>query len=188
MVHCLNDLYQKRFDGTVVPVEGGESHEPLPRDKAPSSLAFLLSQVGVYSSQRFGEAIAEIDLNPPLFRVLNVVDAAEGRSQQAIGEAIQAPASRMVAIVDELERRGLVERRPCPGDRRIRALHLTAVGRGVLERGRRIAREHDKRMTKGMNAEEHRRLVELLQQLAQNQGLGSAVHPGLSEPDSGGGH
>src|SRR5689334_18038180 len=72
-------------------------------DKAPSSLAFLLSQVGIYASRRFAERLAEIDLQPPLFRVLNVIDAAEGLSQQAIAAAIQAPASRMVAIVDELE-------------------------------------------------------------------------------------
>ena len=70
-------------------------------DRAPSSLGFLLSQVGIHAARRFAARLAAIDLHPPLFRVLNVVDAAEGQSQQAIGEAIQAPASRMVAIVDE---------------------------------------------------------------------------------------
>ena len=78
----------------------------------PRHLGFLLSQVGIYASQRFAEAIGEAGIHPPLFRVLNVVDAAEGESQQAIGDAIQAPPSRMVAIVDELEERGLIERRP----------------------------------------------------------------------------
>jgi hypothetical protein len=73
---------------------------PIRGDKAPSTLAFLLSQVGIFASRRFAERLAAIDLQPPLFRVLNVVDAAEGLSQQAIGEAIHAPASRMVAIVD----------------------------------------------------------------------------------------
>ena len=85
---------------------------PLPADKAGSSIGFLLSQVGIYAAKRFAERISAIELHPPEFRVMNVVDAAEGLSQQAIGEAIQAPASRMVAIVDELEGRGLVERRP----------------------------------------------------------------------------
>src|SRR5690242_10371350 len=98
------------------------------RDKAPSSLAFLLSQVGIFASQRFAGRLAALDLQPPQFRVLNMVDAAEGQSQQAIGEAIGAPASRMVAIVDELERRGLVERRPHPSDRRIRTIFLTGEG------------------------------------------------------------
>jgi DNA-binding MarR family transcriptional regulator len=151
--------------------------------KARSSLAFLLSQVGIFASRRFSEAIADVDLQPGWFLVLNVVDHGEGSSQQEIAAAIEVPASRMVAIVDELEQRGLVERRPDPEDRRVRALHLTAKGRRVLAKGRRIAAEHDRRMTKGMSADEHRRLVALLQKLADNQGLGGGVHPGLSEAE-----
>ena len=65
--------------------------KPLAGDHAPSSVAFLLSQVGIHASQRFARRIAEIDLQPPQFRVLNMVDAVEGRSQQAIAEAIGAP-------------------------------------------------------------------------------------------------
>ncbi len=152
-------------------------------DKAPSSLGFLLSQVGVYASRRFAQRIAALDLDPPLFRVLNVVDAAEGQSQQAIGEAIQAPASRMVAIVDELEQRGLVERRPHPSDRRIRALYLTGAGRRLLARGRKIAIEHEEELTRGLSAADRKRLIALLQKIVEEQGIGRGVHPGLSEPD-----
>ena len=47
------------------------------------------------------------------------------------------PPSRMVALVDELEQRGLVERRPHPSDRRVRALYLTAEGREMLAAGAR---------------------------------------------------
>jgi DNA-binding MarR family transcriptional regulator len=152
------------------------------RDKAPSSVGFLLSQVGIYASRRFAERLAAIDLQPPLFRVLNVVDAAAGRSQQAIGEAIQAPPSRMVAIVDELERRGLVERRPHPGDRRVHALHLTDEGRGLLGRALRIALEHEQEITRGFSAADRERLVALLQKIVVEQEIGPGVHPGLSQP------
>jgi len=150
-------------------------------DQAPSSIGFLLSQVGTHAARRFAQRIGEVDLHPPLFRVLNVVDAAEGQSQQAIGEAIGAPASRMVAIVDELEQRGLVERRPHPSDRRIRALYLTARGRKLLARGRRIATEHEEEMTRGMSEADRRRLTALLQKLVDEQEIGRGVHPGLGE-------
>ena len=149
------------------------AHDPPAADRAPSSVAFLLSQVGIYASGRFAERIGEIDLQPPQFRVLNMVDAAEGASQHAIGKAIGAPPSRMVAIVDELEERGLLERRPHPSDRRVRALHLTSEGREQLARGRRIAAEHEADLT---------RLVSLLQAIVAEQGFGSGVHPGLSRP------
>src|SRR5690242_9028017 len=93
------------------------ARSPLDGDKAPQNLAFLLSQVGIHASGRFAERLAEVGLQPPLFRVLNLVDAAEGCSQQAIAKAVQAPPSRMVGFVDELEQRGLVERRADPRDR-----------------------------------------------------------------------
>lgn len=149
-------------------------------DLAPSTLAFLLSQVGIHASRQFAERIAEVDLNPPLFRVLNLVDAAEGQSQQAIGQAIEVPASRMVALVDELEQRGLVERRPDPDDRRVRALYLTAQGRKSLNRGRKIAKKHEEDLTRGLGAADRKRLLDLLQKMVDEQALGRGVHPGLS--------
>ncbi len=149
-------------------------------DKASTSLAFLLSQVGIFASSRFADAIEKIGLHPPWFRVLNVIDAAEGSSQHAIGEAIQAPASRMVAIIDELETLGLVERRPQPGDRRVRALYLTAAGRKKLAQGRKVAAEHESQIAAKLSAAERAKLIELLQRLAETNGLGPGVHPGFN--------
>jgi DNA-binding MarR family transcriptional regulator len=151
-------------------------------DKAPSTLAFLLSQVGIFAARRFAERMAAVDLQPPLFRILNLVDAAEGQSQQAIGEAIEVPPSRMVALLDELEGRGLVERRPDPTDRRVRALYLTGDGRRLLAEGRKIAREHEEELTRGMSAADRKRLTALLQGIVKEQGIGSGIHPGLSGP------
>lgn len=150
-------------------------------DHAPTSLAFLLSQVGIFASKRFAERIATVGLQPPLFRVLNLVDAEEGKSQQAIAAGIEIPPSRMVAFVDELERRGLVERRPDPKDRRVRALFLTAEGRRCLARGRKIAQQHEEELTRGMKAADRERLVELLRKIVDEQAIGRGVHPGLSE-------
>jgi DNA-binding MarR family transcriptional regulator len=157
------------------------SEKPIEGDRAPQTLAFLLSQVGIHASRRFAERIGAVDLNPPLFRVLNLVAAAEGRSQQAIAAAIEIPPSRMVALVDELEQRGLVERRPDPEDRRVRALFLTAEGKRCLRRGRQIAKQHEEEMTRGMSATDRKRLVDLLQTVVNQQAIGKGVHPGLSE-------
>ena len=153
---------------------------PLDGDKAPQTLAFLLSQVGIHASHRFAERLAEVDLQPPQFRVLNLIDAAEGRSQQEIAKAVQAPPSRMVGFVDELERRGLVERRADPKDRRVRALHLTAAGREALARGREVARRHEEELTQGMSEVEQEQLVGLLRKVVEEQTMGPGVHPGFS--------
>lgn len=159
---------------------GGAGAAPLAGDGAPRNLAFLLSQVGIHASQRFAERLAEIDLQPPHFRVLNLVDAAEGRSQQEIAEAVQAPPSRMVGFVDELERRGLIERRADPKDRRVRALYLTAAGRKTLAQGREIGRRHEEELIQGMSAEEQKQLTGLLRKVVDAQAIGAGVHPGFS--------
>jgi len=153
---------------------------PLEGDRAPSSIAFLLSQVGILASQRFARRIAEVGLHPPQFRVMNMIDAAEGCSQQAIAEAIGAPPSRMVAIVDELEELGLVERRPHPTDRRVHALYLTTEGRKLLSRGRKVAAEHEEELMRGFSATDRKQLAAFLRRVVDEQGIGSGVHPGLS--------
>jgi DNA-binding MarR family transcriptional regulator len=158
----------------------GAGAPPLLGDKAPQNLAFLLSQVGIHASRRFAERLAEVDLQPPLFRVLNLVDAAEGRSQQEIAKAVQAPPSRMVGFVDALEQRGLVERRADLKDRRVRALYLTPAGREALARGREVARRHEAELTQGLVGDERERLIELLRKVVDMQSIGQGVHPGFS--------
>jgi DNA-binding MarR family transcriptional regulator len=160
--------------------QSGGDAAPLAADKAPTNLAFLLSQVGIHASSRFAERLAEVDLAPPLFRVLNLVDAAEGRSQQEIAKAVQAPPSRMVAFVDELEQRGLVERRADPKDRRVRALYLTPAGSEALARGREVAARHEEELTAGLSETEREQLVELLGKVVDEQSIGRGVHPGFS--------
>jgi DNA-binding MarR family transcriptional regulator len=91
----------------------------------------------------------------------------------------------MVAIVDELEEAELVERRPHPSDRRVRCLFLTASGRRKLARGRRIAAEHEEELMRGLSAADRKMLGAFLRKVVDQQGIGSGVHPGLSEAGSG---
>jgi len=51
----------------------------------------------------------------------------------ALADAVRAPRQTMTFIVDFLERRKLVVRLPCPGDRRRRIVRLTARGRAMAE-------------------------------------------------------
>src|SRR5581483_9559031 len=90
------------------------------------------SSLGYAVSRRFHTTLEPLSLEPREFALLRAVAPAEGASQQAIGERLQIPASRMVAFVDALEARGLLERRPNPNDRRARALYLTDDGRALL--------------------------------------------------------
>jgi DNA-binding MarR family transcriptional regulator len=101
--------------------------------------AYLLSQTGRAQSARFLEGLAPLGLRPKQFALLNQVALAEGSSQRQLGRRLGLDPSGLVGTIDELEHRGLLERRAHPEDRRRHALHLTADGRAKLEEGRAVA-------------------------------------------------
>jgi DNA-binding MarR family transcriptional regulator len=153
--------------------------EPPVADTPPRSVGFLISQLGFFSSRGFMDALKPVGIDPREFLLMRFVAAAEGQSQQALAERLAVPASRMVALVDHLEEAGLVERRPDREDRRVRGLHLTRKGRGVLERAGKIAIDYETRLCAGINREEREVLIDLLQKLQAGQTALRGVHPGL---------
>jgi DNA-binding MarR family transcriptional regulator len=84
----------------------------------------------------------------------------------------------MVAAIDGLESRKLVERRDSPTDRRSYALHLTEAGREALSRVGQVSREHQEVICAALDAKERAQLAGLLRRIAEEQGLTPGVHPG----------
>jgi DNA-binding MarR family transcriptional regulator len=155
--------------------------EPPVAEQPPRSVGFLISQLGYFSSRGFMKALAPVGIGPREFLLMRFVDASQGQSQQALAERLGVPASRMVAMVDNLEDAGLVERRPDPEDRRVRGLHLTRKGRGALERAAKIAIDYETRLCAGIDREEREQLIDLLQKLQAGQTHLKGVHPGLGQ-------
>jgi DNA-binding MarR family transcriptional regulator len=148
-------------------------------DRPFEAVGFLLSQIGFQSSRRFADRLAPIDLNPRTFALLRHIEAAEGEPQHALAESLRVPPSRMVALLDELEERGLVERRPHPTDRRARSLYLTPAGGRLLEKAKKVAAEHEAELCADLSAAERKRLLALLGRIAAGQGLAAGVHPAI---------
>jgi DNA-binding MarR family transcriptional regulator len=121
-----------------------------------------------------------LGLEPRQFALLRYVAAAEGHSQQELGAVLQVPASRMVALLDEMEERGLLERRAHPTDRRAKALYLTPGGSKTLTQAMEAAAAFEGEVTAGLGADEREELVSLLQRLAANLELTFGVHPALA--------
>jgi DNA-binding MarR family transcriptional regulator len=144
-----------------------------------TSAAFLVAQVGSHAAIKFSERLAPLGLAPPHAGILRVLSANPGLSQQGLGAILGILPSRLVILVDELEKRALVERRDTPDDRRSYALHLTSKGRGLLDDIGRVAREHDAAVCAALNEKEREQLASLLGRVADEQGLTPGVHPGF---------
>jgi DNA-binding MarR family transcriptional regulator len=138
-----------------------------------------LSQVGAHAAARFAERIEPLGLKPAHAGILGVIQQANGLSQQALGETLGAFPSRLVALLDELEERGLVQRRDNPADRRSYALYLTEAGQAVLEQIGRVGREHQEALCSALDESERTQLAGFLTRIAAEQGLTPGVHPGF---------
>ncbi len=154
---------------------------PLTPDSSPPfrAVGFTVSTIGYAVASRFRDLLAPLALEPRDFALLRVVGAAEGESQQAIGERLRIPASRMVAFIDALEGRGLIERRHNPDDRRTRALHLTQQGRELLDRAFAEAVAHEQNLCGDLSSDEREQLLELLSRVATRLGLAPGVHAAI---------
>src|SRR2546430_2719566 len=138
--------------------------------------AFLLAQVGAHAAQRFTERIGELDLTPPQVGLLRLVAMKPGQSQQAIAAQLGTQPTRLVALVDGLEKRGLIERHRNPDDRRLYALELTPEGRALMSRVAHTAAAHEKAVTAALSDEERATLHGLLAKIADEQDLAPGVH------------
>lgn len=140
------------------------------------SVGFTLSSIGYAVSRHFHQTLAPLELEPREFALLRAVGVSEGQSQQAIAERLQIPPSRMVAFIDGLQERGLLERRHNPLDRRTRALHLTDDGRETLEHALILATGFEQHLCADLSAAEREQLLELLHRVGLRLGLPPGTH------------
>ncbi|MEU9017181.1 MarR family transcriptional regulator [Actinomadura sp. NPDC048394] len=147
---------------------------PTPRP----GVAFLLAQLGAHAAGLFAERIAGLDLTPAQAGLLRMLAAAPGRSQRELAGDLGMPPSRFVPFADELEERGLIERRRNATDRRVYALHLTEKGEALLTELAQAGMAHEQLLCEALTDEEHDRLLALLRRMADQQGLRPDVHPG----------
>jgi DNA-binding MarR family transcriptional regulator len=148
--------------------------------RANAGASFLLAQVGAHAAAKFAERLAPMGLMPPHAGILWMLGRSEGLSQQELASRLKIHPSRLVGLLDELQSRGLIERREKTSDRRIYALRLTPQGHTTLGEIGRVSGEHNKATCAALSEDECTQLAELLQRIADQQGLTPGVHPGFS--------
>ncbi|MEU5862666.1 MULTISPECIES: MarR family transcriptional regulator [unclassified Nonomuraea] len=95
-------------------------------------LGYLLKHAALRLAEFTGPALEPYGLDGRELAVLAVIDAPEPLSQQELAQRLGIDRTTMVAMVDALEAKKLVARRPHPGDRRKNAVELTDGGRETM--------------------------------------------------------
>ncbi|MCO5974548.1 MarR family winged helix-turn-helix transcriptional regulator [Actinoallomurus soli] len=88
------------------------------------------------------------------------------RTQNALAQAIGADKTRIIGVLDGLQERGLIERRPDPGDRRVRLLSLTAEGRRLRDSAQAGIRERETRLLARLPAADRTAFLRALRTLS----------------------
>jgi DNA-binding MarR family transcriptional regulator len=131
---------------------------------------YLLSRAGASGQRQFAERLATLGLTPRTWGAMNVLDAEGPTTQHAIGRLTGVDPSSMVAAIDELEERGLVQRRPHPTDRRAHELHITDAGHETLRRGRELAAQAQADLLAPLSEAEREQLHDMLRRIVEHVG------------------
>jgi DNA-binding MarR family transcriptional regulator len=134
------------------------------------ALGFLLVTAARLLRQRFEAALAgaDLDMTPGEARALAMADRLGPVRQNELAAALSIEPMSLVAHLDRLEARGLLERRPDPDDRRSKRVHLTAPARTQLKRIQRVLGQARLDAVQGFSAAEAERFHEYLERLNRN--------------------
>jgi MarR family transcriptional regulator, organic hydroperoxide resistance regulator len=83
--------------------------------------------------RRFMALASEYELSPPQLGALKALDPDDPLAMSELAGILGCDNSNVTGIVDRLEHRGLVERRPAAHDRRVKLLALTDEGRALRD-------------------------------------------------------
>ena len=124
--------------------------------------SWLLTQTAGHAHRLVGDAFSSVAARGYHYRLLAALADYGPASQAALGRRSGIHLSDMVATVNELAERQLVERTPDLADRRRNIISLTAAGRRQLRRLEKRLAETQDELLAPLSPEERQRLTELL--------------------------
>lgn len=139
-----------------------------------SFVGYNLRRAASVQSQRFKSAFGPHNIRPVQLSILTLILRNPDLKQSALGKALDIKRANVVTLLDELEQRDLVARRPADGDRRSHVLQLTPAGRKLTLKLLDLHTKLEENLVHGLGGKDARdRLLALLK-----------VYRGLdSEPD-----
>ncbi|MER6139168.1 MarR family transcriptional regulator [Streptomyces sparsogenes] len=152
-----------------------------PPEVLSSRLGYLLKHAYLRLSEESARALAPYGIDGRELAVLAVLDAHEELSQLEAAGKLGIDRTTMVALVDALEGKELVERRRSPQDRRKNIVRLTPIGRERLREAEVARQEMERRFLAPLSGSDATLLVRALRSLVGSPS--SAPRPSLDPRD-----
>jgi DNA-binding MarR family transcriptional regulator len=140
--------------------------EPALTSSLDESLGYLLRRAQLSAFQEFSEFMDRFGLRPPQYATLVLIGSNPGLTQSAISAALGIQRANFVAMIDELQNKGWLERRRAGGDRRSFALHLTVAGEKLWRKSEKMHARYEAHLAGRLGASQSSQLRTLLQNFA----------------------
>jgi DNA-binding MarR family transcriptional regulator len=118
-----------------------QNHGTKPPPPMTERLGYLLKHAQLRFSELSGAALAPLGISGQEAAVLRGIDCPDPLSQGDIARRMRVDRTTMVALIDDLERKGLALRRQDPADRRKNVVELTDAGRDTLRQASQAAEQ-----------------------------------------------
>jgi len=147
---------------------------PIPPDSDDRRyIGFLISDVARMMRATFDRRVRRIGLTRAQWQVLNLLHRRPGASQTELAEMLEVERATAGRMVDRLERKNWVERRPDAADRRVNRLFLTREARTIQAEMRRIGESLLDDAMAGLADDERETLADIMERVkAQLQTMG----------------
>ena len=137
--------------------------------------AFLRQHVGYVMKRAYhllqvdaSRALEPFDLRVTTYSALCVIVSNPDLRQSQLAETLSMERSNTVAVVDHLEKLGLVDRCRVPSDRRSYALRATTLGRQVSQSATKAISKGEAALMSGLSADEVETLLRLLNRVERS--------------------
>lgn len=127
------------------------------------SLGYIVRRAQLKIFHEFKLFFEALDIKPAQFSVLEIIHNNPGLRQSALARALNIQRTNMVGMLDQLQKRELIERKPSPQDLRAHALHLTRKGEKLLSHLHQQFHQHEDLLRERLGDDNFRLVRENLQ-------------------------
>lgn len=166
MIVELTLCYHQRMPANAKSTRDAPAVGRLEGSALADDTSFLLARANALALAAGNEALGEHGLKARSYAVLALAADDSRPTQRELAEFLRLDPSQVVALVDDLQRRGLVVREPDPSDRRANVVVATPAGRTLHARAQLAARSAERRLHADLTTAQQDQLAELLRLLA----------------------
>jgi DNA-binding MarR family transcriptional regulator len=128
-------------------------------------VGYNASRAAITVIELFLQRMAVYGMRQVDFSVMSLIIHNPGITSRQLCAALSIQPPNLVAMINALERRELIARKPHPRDGRAVGLHATPAGRKLMHDAERTAQELELDATARLSATERKTLIRLLQKV-----------------------